>query len=461
MTDQIAKPTRVASEAPAPIDLRAREAEIQQRVADILTEAKRQGASAAEVVASEDLGLGVTVRMGELENVEFNQDRGFGITVYRGQRRGSASTSDSRPEAIADTVRAALNIARYTQEDEYAGLADAELMPEQVADLALYHPWPLDADQARDLALACESAGLEHDARIVNSDGASVSSGQMCRVYGNSHGFVGGYLGTRHSVSCMLIAQDDNGMQRDYWYSVARDAESLEEPASVGRTAGERTVQRLSPRSVSTGTMPVVFSPQMSMGLMGHVMGALSGGAVYKKASFLHDALGQQALSSHIKIHEQPHLLGQLGSAAFDGEGVATWDKNFVAEGVIRSWMMSSYSARRLGLATTGNAGGAHNLTLAGRTLPKQALLKEAGSGLYVTELMGQGVNGVTGDYSRGASGFWFEDGELQYPVDGVTIAGNLKSMLLRIEAIGDDLDIRGNYRAPSVWIDAMTVAGA
>lgn len=458
MTDQIAKQT---SDAPVPIDLRVREAEIQQRVADILTEAKRQGASAAEVVASEDLGLGVTVRMGELENVEFNQDRGFGITVYRGQRRGSASTSDSRPEAIADTVRAALNIARYTQEDEYAGLADAELMPEQVADLDLYHPWSLNADQARDLALACESAGLEQDARIVNSDGASVSSGQMCRVYGNSHGFIGGYLGTRHSVSCMLIAQDDNGMQRDYWYSVARDAESLEDPASVGRTAGERTVQRLSPKSVSTGTMPVVFSPQMSMGLMGHVMGALSGGAVYKKASFLHDALGQQALSPHLQIHEQPHLRGQLGSAAFDGEGVATWDKDFVSEGVIRSWMMSSYSARRLGLATTGNAGGAHNLTLTGRILPKQALLKEAGSGLYVTELMGQGVNGVTGDYSRGASGFWFEDGELQYPVDGVTIAGNLKSMLQRIEAIGDDLDIRGNYRAPSVWIDAMTVAGA
>lgn len=449
------------STAASGIDLRTSEADIRQRVEDILTEAKRQGASAAEVVASEDIGLGVTVRMGELENVEFNQDRGFGITVYRGQRRGSASTSDSRSEAIADTVRAAMNIASYTQEDEFAGLADAERMATQVPDLDLFHPWSVDADQARDMAIACEAAGLEHDKRVVNSDGAAVSSGQMCRVYGNSHGFVGGYLGTRHSMSCMLIGEDNGGMQRDYWYTVSRDAKDLEEAASVGRTAAERTVRRLSPQSLATGTLPVIFSPQMAMGLMGHVMGALAGGAVYKKASFLHDALGQRALAEHLSIREEPHLLRQLGSAGFDGEGVGTWAKDFVRNGVIQTWMMSSYSARRLQLETTGNAGGAHNLTLTGRTLPFAQLLKEAGSGLYVTELMGQGVNGVTGDYSRGASGFWFEDGELKYPVDGITIAGNLKSMLQRVQAIGDDLDVRGNYRAPSVWIDDLTVAGS
>lgn len=453
--------TTPTSRASAGIDLRANQADIRQRVEDILAEAKRQGASDAEVVASEDIGLGVTVRMGELENVEFNQDRGFGITVYRGQRRGSASTSDSRPEAVADTVRAAMNIASFTQEDEYAGLADPEQMASDLPDLDLFHPWSVDADQARELALSCEAAGLGYDKRVVNSDGAAVSTGQMCRVYGNSHGFVGGYLGTRHSMSCMLIGEDNGGMQRDYWYTVSRDANALEHPASVGRTAGERTVRRLSPQSLATGTIPVIFSPQMAMGLMGHVMGALSGGAVYKKASYLHDALGQRALASHLSIREEPHLLRQLGSASFDGEGVGTWAKDFVRDGVIERWMMSSYSARRLQLATTGNAGGAHNLTLTGKTLPYAELLKEAGSGLYVTELMGQGVNGVTGDYSRGASGFWFENGELKYPVDGVTIAGNLKGMLQRVQAIGDDLDVRGNYRAPSVWIDDMTVAGS
>ncbi|MEM1230086.1 MAG: metalloprotease PmbA [Pseudomonadota bacterium] len=442
------------------VDLRDSEAAIRERVSQILEEAARQGATAAEVVASEDLGLGVSVRMGELESVEFNQDRGFGLTVYCGARRGSASTSDSRPEAVADTVRAAMNIARYTQEDEHAGLADAELMPTKVADLDLFHPWALDADQAQALALECESAGRETDPRIANSDGASVSSGQLCRVYGNSHGFIGSYLGTRHSVSAMLIGEENGSMQRDYWYTVSRDPAALESAAAVGRTAAERTLRRLSPRPLATGSVPVVFAPQMAMGLMGHVMGALAGSAIYKKASFLHDALGEQALAPHLSLVEEPHLPRQLGSAAFDGEGVATWSKAFVEAGVIERWMLSSYSARRLGLATTGNAGGTHNLTLKGRTLPFETLLREAGSGFYVTELMGQGVNTVTGDYSRGASGFWFADGALQYPVDGVTIAGNLKDLLQRVVAIGDDLDERGNYRAPSVWIESMTVAG-
>lgn len=443
------------------VDLRQSEAAIRERVEQILDEARRQGATAAEVVASEDIGLGVTVRMGELENVEFNQDRGFGITVYRGQRRGSASTSDSRPEAVADTVRAAMNIARYTQEDEHAGLADPSLMLETVPDLDLFHPWDLDADGAQTLALTAESAGRAVDARITNSDGASVGTGQLCRVYGNSHGFVGSYLGTRHSLSCMLIGEENGSMQRDYWYTVARDATALEAAAAVGTTAAERTLRRLSPRPLKTGSIPVVFSPQMAMGLMGHVMGALAGSAIYKKASFLHDAMGTQALAPHLSLEEEPHLPGELGSAAFDGEGVGTWGKSFIEDGVVCSWMLSSYSARRLGLATTGNAGGTHNLTLRGKTLPRADLLREAGAGFYVTELMGQGVNTVTGDYSRGASGFWFEGGELQYPVDGVTIAGNLKDIMQRVVAVGDDVDTRGNYRAPSVWVEAMTVAGA
>lgn len=449
------------------VDVAAREPEIRQRVQDILAEAKRQGATAAEVVASENVGLGVTVRRGELENIEFNQDRGFGLTVYLGGsdaavglRRGSASTSDVRAESIREMVAAALNIARYTEADEYAGLPERSALATVFPALDLYHPWAINADQATELALRCEAAGLGLDARISNSDGAQVSTQQACQVLGNSDGFLGAVSGTRHSASCVLIAEADGAMQRDYWYTVAREPEQLEAMDAVGRRAAERTVQRLSPRTIKTGKWPVVYAPEVAIGLLGHLMGALAGSAVYRKATFLHDALGEQALAPHLNLVEQPLLPRRIGSAAFDGEGVATRDKHFIADGVVASWMLSSYSARRLGLATTGNAGGAHNLTLQGRTLPRAELLKAVGTGFYVTELMGQGVNGVTGDYSRGASGFWIENGELAYPVDGVTIAGNLKTMLRTVEALGDDLDQRGNYCAPSVWIPDMTVAG-
>ncbi|MCZ6852527.1 MAG: metalloprotease PmbA [Gammaproteobacteria bacterium] len=428
-------------------------------VADILEEAVSQGASAAEVSASEDVGLSVTVRKGELETVEFNQDRGFGITLYFGQRKGSASTSDSSPDAIAQTVRAAANIARYTQEDTCNGLAKPELMPESLVDLDLYHPWNTDAQAAEALALACEAAGLNHDSRIRNSDGAQVSIQQSSRVYGNSHGFIGHYLGTRHGMSCVLIAEDDNGMQRDHWYTTARDPALLETPEAVGEQAGRRSVARLSPRKVQTGHFPVLFCPQMSSGLVSHFLGAISGGSLYRKASFLMDSLGCSVMSDHLNLVEEPHLPKHIGSAGFDSDGVATRDKAFVTGGIVANYVLSSYSARRLGMETTGNAGGVFNVTLKGNEKPFTELLKTMGEGLYVTELMGQGVNGVTGDYSRGATGFWVENGELAYPVEGLTIASNLKDMLQDIQYLGDDYDLRGNIRTPSVLVGEMTVA--
>jgi PmbA protein len=442
------------------IDLRESEDGLKGLVSDILGEAERQGATAAEVSVSEDVGLSVSVRKGELETVEFNQDRGFGITVYYGQRKGSASTSDSSHGAIEETVRAARNIARHTEEDPCSGLADADLMPDVLPELDLYHPWNIDAAAAEELALNCEAAGLSFDARIVNSDGASTSTQQSCRVYGNSHGFIGSYLGTRHSVSCMLIAEDEAGMQRDYWYTMARNADQLEDVRAVGEEAGRRTTARLSPRKTATGSFPVVYCPQMASGLIGHLMGAISGGSLYRKASFLLDSLGQQVASPQLGILEEPHLPGRLGSAGFDGDGVATWDKAFIKDGVVENYVLSSYSGRKLDMPTTGNAGGVFNLRLTGDTRPVADLYKSMGTGLLVTELMGQGVNSVTGDYSRGASGFWVENGEIAYPVDEITIASNLKDMYCDIQLLGDDVDERGNIRAPSILIGAMTLAG-
>ena len=449
-----------ASVQNATIDLRDSEAGLKNLVSEILAEARSQGASAAEVSVSEDVGLSVTVRKSELETVEFNQDRGFGITVYYGKRKGSASTSDSSRGAIEETVRAARNIARHTEEDPCSGLADPELMPEVLPELDLYHPWALDAAAAEQLALSCEAAGLGHDKRIVNSDGAQVSTQQSCRVYGNSHGFIGSYLGTRHSVSCMLIAEDSAGMQRDYWYTLARDPTQLEDVQHVGEEAARRTTARLSPRKTATGSFPVVFSPQMASGLVGHLMGAISGGALYRKASFLLDSLGQQVASPHLTVKEEPHLRGCVGSSGFDGEGVATSAKAFITDGVVEHYILSSYSGRKLQMATTGNAGGVFNLLLTGDTRPVAELYRSMGRGLLVTELMGQGVNSVTGDYSRGASGFWVEDGEITFPVDEITIASNLKEMYRDIALLGDDVDVRGNIRAPSILIGSMTVAG-
>ncbi len=442
------------------LELPASETRLTELVETILAEAKQQGASGAEVSASEDVGLGVTVRKGELETVEFNHDRGFGITLYFGHRKGSASTSDSSLEAIRETVRAAANIARYTQEDPAAGLPEPEALAREPRDLDLFHPWALDPEAAETLARDCERAGLGADDRISNSDGAQVSTQQVCRVYGNSHGFLGSVGGTRHSLSCVLIAEDNNGMQRDYWYTVSRDPGALEAAEAVGLEAARRTTARLSPQRVTTGTFPVLFSPQMAGGLIGHLLGALSGGALYRRASFLLDSLGQPVAAPHLTLAESPHLPGALGSAWFDGDGVGTREKAFVADGIVASYVLSTYSGRKLKLPSTGNAGGVFNLGVSGRTLSVPELMKEMGTGLLVTDLMGQGVNGVTGDYSRGAAGFWVENGELAYPVDEVTIAANLKDMFKGLVAVGDDPDLRGNVRAPSMLIEGMTVAG-
>ena len=442
------------------LDIDACEAQLRELAAAILAEAKRQGASAAEVAAAQDAGLSVQVRKGALEIVEFTQDRGFGITVHVGFRKGAASTSDRRPAAIRETVAKALDIARHTGEDPCNGLADAALMPARMPDLDLFHPRPLDTRAAEAAALACEAAGLALDRRMVNSEGAQASARQSCQVYGNSQGFIGSRRTTSHGLSCALIAEDGNGMQRDFWYSLARDPQDLEASEQVGRTAGRRALARLSPKRMATGIHPVLFSSQMAHSLAGHLLAALSGGAQYRKASFLLDSLGEQVASDHLAVREQPLLPKRIGSAAFDGEGVATREQAFLEAGVVRSYPLSCYSARKLGMETTGNAGGVRNLALSGRTLDFQGLLREMNRGLYVTELVGQGGNGANGDYSRGASGFWVERGELRHPVHELTIAANLKDMLMNIVALGDDPDERSNLRTPSMLIGAMTVAG-
>ena len=434
------------------------EGQLKSLVASILEEAVGAGADGAEVSASEDCGLGVTVRMGELETVEFNRDQGFGITVYLGTRKGSASTSDSSAEAVRDTVRAALNIARFTQEDPCHGLAAANLMPEVLPDLDLYHPWGVSVAEAERSALACEEVARD-DARVVNSDGASVSTHQSCRVYGNSHGFIGSYLSTRHSTSCAVIAGEQDRMQRDYWYTVARRADALEAPELVGRKAAERTLARLNPGSIATGRYPVLFDATLASGLIGHLLNALSGSALYRRSSFLTDSLERAVLPDGYSLVEYPLRAGGHGSAAFDADGVATREQAFVEDGRVASYVLGTYSARRLGLETTGNAGGVHNLDLEGPKRPRQELLAEMGRGLLVTELMGQGINLVTGDYSRGAAGFWVENGEIAYPVQELTIASNLAQMYLGIVGCGDDLDRRGNLLTGSILVDEMTIA--
>ena len=442
------------------VDIRAKEGELTGLAEAILRQAKRLGAAAAEVSVSEDIGLTVKVRKGELETLEFNADRSFGIAVYDGQRKGSASTSDSSEGAIEETVARAFGIARHTQDDPCHGLADANLMAAHLPDLDLFHPAPLDTEAALAAAQACEAQGFATDRRIVNSEGAEASRSQSCVVYGNSHGFMGTASTTSHSVSCVLIAEDDNGMQRDYWYTAHRSPRGLEAPEAVGRMAAQRTAARLSPRKVATGSYPVLFSPQAARSLAGHVIGALSGGAQYRKASFLLNSLDKEVASPHLSLIERPLLPGRLGSGSFDGDGVATAEKAFIDAGAVRNYVLSAYSGRRLGLPTTGNAGGVHNLLLEGRTKAFADLLNDMGRGLYITDLMGTGVNGVTGDYSQGAAGFWVEGGELAHPVHEITIASNLKDMLRQVAAVGDDPDERGNIITPSVLIESMTVAG-
>lgn len=427
---------------------------------DALKRCRALGADQAEVGVNEDSGLSVNVRMGEVETVEHTRDRGLSITVYFGGRKGSASTADLDLASIETSVQQACAIARHTEPDPCAGLADAERMAREFPDLDLWHPWGLSADAAVELALACEAAGRALDPRLSNSDGASVSSGTSLGLYANTHGFLGAERSTSHSISCSLIAGQGEDMQRDYWYSSACAAEDLEDAASIGRRAAERALRRLDPREAPTGEFPVLFAPEVARSLIGHLLSAASGGALYRRASFLLDACGQQILPAWMQLRERPRIPRGLRSANFDAEGVATVDSDLVRDGVLTRYILGSYSARKLGLSSTGNAGGVHNLIVEGRGERFEDLLGGIRRGLLVTELMGQGVSTITGDYSRGAAGFWVENGEIAWPVDEFTIAGNLKSMYRDIEAVGADVDPRSHIRTGSILIGRMTVAG-
>jgi PmbA protein len=400
--------------------------------------------------------------MGEVDTIEYHRDRGLSVTVYIGQRKGSASTGDLRPEAVTETVRKACAFARHTAEDSCAGLADPSELATQFPDLDLDHPWDLTPDEAVALARECEAAGLAVDKRVQNSEGGTVTTHRGVRVYGNSHGFLAGNIGTNHSVSCAVVAEQNGDMQRDYWYTVSRLPDQLEAAASVGKRAAERTVARLGARKLDTRRVPVLFAPELARGLIGSLIGAISGSSQYRKSSFLLDSAGTQVFPKFLQIQERPHLPRALGSAAFDGEGVATRDRELIRDGVLDGYVMGSYSARKLGLKTTGNAGGTHNLIVSapGIAVSHEALLKAMGTGLLVTEMMGQGVNGVTGDYSRGASGFWVEQGALAYPVHEITVAGNLREMYQHIVGVGTDVDLRGSIRCGSLLVEGMTIAG-
>jgi PmbA protein len=441
--------------------LRLAEKDLESIIERALDDARSRGASQAEAAVSQDTGLSVGVRLGEVETLEHQRDRSMGITVYFGQRKGSASTADFSLEAVRATVAKACSIARFTAEDPCSGLADAALMARSPPDLDLAHPWNIAADRAIEIAKSCEAAALAFDSRFNNSEGASVSTHQGLHVYGNTHGFVGGYPTTSHTVSCVVLAGTGEDMQRDYWYSGSRDWRDLEDAEAIGRESARRTIARLDPRKLRTRRAPVLFNAEIARGFIGHFTAAIRGSSQYRQSSFLLNSVGQQVFPAGFSIAERPHIPKAMGSAPFDEEGVATRERELIADGVLTGYILSSYSARKLGLQTTGNAGGAHNLVVAPNTpggLP--AMLARLGSGLLVTELMGQGVNGVTGDYSRGAAGFWVEDGVLQYPVAEITIAGNLRDMLAGIAAVGDDVDTRGGIRVGSVLLSEMTIAG-
>ncbi|MCU7892197.1 MAG: metalloprotease PmbA [Candidatus Thiodiazotropha sp. (ex Ustalcina ferruginea)] len=437
-----------------------RKAELQQLVKDLLGEAKRQGASAAEAAVSSDAGLSLTVRLGETETIEHTRDNGLGVTVYFGQRKGSASTSDLSPQAIKETVEAACNFARYTSEDPCSGLADANLMATDLPDLQLYHPWKQSVEQAIDLAIGCETAARELDPRIINAEGATLNSHNGLQVYGNTHGFMGGYPSSMHSLSCAVVGKQDDSMQRDYWYTLSRQGDQLESPEHVGEVAAQRTIARLKARQIPTQQAPVVFQADVAVGLLRSFIGAIRGSALYRKASFLLDHLGKPVFPEFVDIHEEPHLPMGLASASYDNEGVATQRRNFIRNGVLESYVLDSYAARKLAMQTTGNAGGVRNLRINSGGLDREGLLKKMDRGLLVTELMGQGVNMVTGDYSRGVVGFWVEGGVVQYPVEEITIAGNLRDMMLGLQEVGTDLETRSSVQTGSWLIDKMMIAG-
>ncbi len=426
-----------------------------------LDEAHVLGADQAEVAASQDTGLATTARLGDVENLEYTNDRGIGVTVYKNSCKGSASTSDVSPQAIREAVAKACTFADVTASDQYAGLADAALMCTDIKELNLDHPWGIAASDAIELAIEAEAAALKFDERVSNSEGATVSTNRGSRAYGNSHGFIGSFTRTSHSITCVVLAEADGVMQRDYFYTASRDSDDLDDPTLVGQTAAQRVVDRLCARKIKTTRAPVVYAPEIARGFIGHAIGAISGGAQYRRSSFLLDAVGEKIFPEFVTIEERPHLAKGMASRPYDAEGVATYDRDIVADGVLESYILSSYSARRLGLKTTANAGGAQNLIVKGNGKDKASLIQEMGTGLLVEELIGQGVNGVTGDYSRGAAGQWIENGEIQYPVHEVTIAGNLRDLYPRIVAIGSDQDIRGGIRCGSLLVEEMTIAGA
>ncbi len=435
-------------------------AELERIATQVLDVARRGGATAAETEISQGVGQDVTVRHGEVETIAYHRDKSVSLTVFVGQRRGHASTADFSPDAIAAAVDKAVTIARYTADDTAAGLADAGRLARSWSDLDLYHPWDLAIDEAIALGREVERSALAVDRRLTNSEGATVASGESEFVYANSAGFLGGYRSSRHHVGCAVVGEQDGTLQRDSWYTAARVAGDLEPASQVGRMAGERAVRRLGARRLDTRECPVLFEASEAIDLIGYFVQAISGGSLYRRSSFLLDSIGREVFAPHIQLREEPHLPRGRGSAPFDGEGVATVARDVVRDGVVQGYFLGSYSARKLGMASTGNAGGSHNLVLAPSGGDLAVLLARMGRGLFVTEQLGQGVNPVTGDFSRGVAGFWVEDGALAYPVEEITIAGNLRDMYRGIVAVGSDVDRRSSRHTGSILIDRMTVAG-
>ncbi|HDV7285011.1 TPA: metalloprotease PmbA [Mannheimia haemolytica] len=436
------------------------EQELRQAVEFALNFAKQAGAE-AEVGVTKVAGLSVSSRLEQVENIEFNNDGSLGISVYLGKRKGNASTSDLQPESIQKTVEAALAIAKYTSEDDCTGLADKELLAFEAEDLELYHQADISVDQAVEFAIEAEHYALNADEKIVNSDGATFNSHSGVRVYGNTHGMLQSYLSSRYSLSCSVISAYEDQLERDYEYTISREFDKLQAPQWVGQQAAVKAVDRLNPHKIKTGEMPVIFYNDVATGLVGHLAGAISGGALYRKSSFLLDKLGEQILPSWFAISERPHLLRQLASSAFDSEGVITQDREIITDGILQTYLMTSYSGRKMGLKSTGHAGGIHNwLVKPNRTGGLNSLLKEMGTGLLVTEMLGSAINSVTGEYSRGAAGFWVENGEIQYPIAEITIAGQLQEMYKNIVAVGDDVEYRSNIQTGSILLEKMTVSG-
>ncbi len=426
----------------------------------VLTQAKAMGASAAEADIGAGAGLSANVRKGEVDKLEYERDKGLGVTVYINGQKGSASSSDFSDAALKKSVQAAVNIAQQAGRDECAGLAEPEFMATAIPDLDLYHPWPIAPEAAIKLAIECEQAAYACDKRIVNTDGTVVSTYSGINLYGNSNGFMGGWNGSSHVIDCTVIAEGRQGMQRDGWYSKTRDFNELESVHNISKKAANRTLSRLDPRKLKTRQAPVIFEAPVAAGLFSAFITAITGGSLYRRASFLLDKKGEQVFADHINIREQPHIKKALGSAPFDNEGVATRARDIVKHGLLQDYVLSAYAARKLGLQTTGNAGGVHNLVIAPGPNNLNTMIKEMHTGLLITDMIGFGVNQVTGDYSRGASGYWVEQGELAYPVEEITVAGNLIDMYNHIISVGNDVDWRGNILTGSVLIDAMTVAG-